>query len=50
MSEQLLSVREGAGYDKVYPFGRKPEKDVSWSPEREPFAHSPTEEEEEEYD
>ena len=48
-SEQSSSVREGAGYDEVYPLGHEPEEDVTWSPEREPSAHSPAEEEEEEY-
>ena len=46
-SEQSLSVREGVGYDEVYSSKCKPRKDVTWSPKREPFAHSPFEEEEE---
>lgn len=50
MSEQSLSVREGEGYDEVYPSRYDPKEDVSWSPEREPSAHSPSEEEEEWYE
>ena len=42
-----LSVCEGAGYDEVYPSGHVPVKDLTWSLEREPYAHSPNEEEEE---
>ena len=49
-SEQSSSVRKGADYDEFYPLGREPEKDVTWSPEREPSAHSPVEEEDEEYE
>ena len=49
-SEQSLSVRKGADYDEFYPLGREPEEDVTWSPEREPSAHSPVEEEEKEYE
>ena len=50
MSEQSSSVREGAGYDEVYPLGRGPEEGLTWSLEREPSAHSPNEEEEEDYE
>lgn len=50
MSEQSLSIREGEGYDEVYPSRYDPKEDVSWSPEREPSAHSPSEEEEEWYE
>lgn len=50
MSEQLSSVCEAAGYNVVYPSGRELEKDVPQSPERELFARSPTEEEEDEED
>ena len=39
MSEQSL-VREGAGYDKVFPLGHEPEKGFSWSSERELLAYS----------
>ena len=39
------SVREGAGYDEVYPLGHEPEEDLTWSLKRDPSAHSPTEEE-----
>ena len=46
-SKQSSSVREGAGYDEVYPSGHVPVKDLTWSLEREPYAHSPNEEEEE---
>ena len=45
-SEQSSSVREGAGYDKVYPSEHKLEEDLFWSLAREPFTHSPIEEEE----
>ena len=38
-SEQS-SVREGAGYDKVFPLGHEPEKGFSWSSERELLAYS----------
>ena len=41
------SVREGAGYDEVYPSGHEPEEDLTWSLKRDPSAHSPTEEEKE---
>ena len=47
-SEQSSLVCKGAGYDKVYPSRRELEKDVTWSLKKEPFAHSPTEEENEE--
>ena len=50
MSEQSSSVRVGAGYDEVYPLGRGPEEGLTWSLEREPSAHSPNEEEEEDYE
>ena len=36
-----MSVREGVGYNKVYLSGHGPEEGLSWSSEREPFAHSP---------
>ena len=49
MSEQLSSVREGAGYNEVYPSSRG-SKGLTQSPEREPSAHSPNEEEEEDYE
>ena len=38
-SEQL-SVCEGAGYDEVFPSGYGPKECLSWSTEKEPFAHS----------
>ena len=41
------SVREGAGYDEVYPSGHEPEEDLTWSLKRDPSAHSPAEEEKE---
>ena len=28
----MSSICEGAGYDEVYPSGRKPEEDLTWSP------------------
>ena len=34
MSEQS-SIREGAGYDEVFPSGHEPEEGFSWSLERE---------------
>ena len=49
-SEQSSLVHEGAGYDEVYPLGRGPEEGLTWSLEREPSAHSPNEEEEEDYE
>ena len=45
-SEQLSLVRKGAGYDKVYPSGCEPKKDLTQSPAREPSTHSPAEGEE----
>ena len=45
-----MSIREGAGYDEVYSSGCEPIEDLTWSPEREPSAHSPAKEEEEEYE
>ena len=39
-SELSSSIREGAGYDEIYPSGRKPEEDFPWSAKREPSAHS----------
>ena len=35
-----MSVREGAGYDEVFPSGYGPEECLSWSTERELSAHS----------
>ena len=49
-SEQLSSVCEGVGYDEVYPSGRGPNEGLTWSPEREPSAHSPDDEKEEDYE
>lgn len=48
-SEQSSSVREGVGYDEVYPSGCEPVEDWTQSPERESSAHSSIDEEEEEY-
>lgn len=45
----MSSVHEGEGCNKVYPSRREPVEDLTWSPEREPSAHSPAEEEHEEY-
>ena len=45
-SEQSSSIHDGAGYDKVYPLGYRPEEGSSWSSEREPSAHSLVDEEE----
>ena len=45
-SKQLLSVREEASYNEVYPSGHRPNEGLSWSSEREPSTHSPVEEEE----
>lgn len=42
MSEQL-SVREGEGYNEIFPLGHKPVESFSWSSERESSAHSPDE-------
>lgn len=50
MNEQSSSVREGTGYDEVYPFRCEPKEDVSCSPKREPSAHSLAEEKDEEYE
>ena len=44
-SEQS-SVREGAGYDKVFPSGHRPEEGLSWLSERKPSTRSPVNEEE----
>ena len=44
-SEQLLSVRRGAGYDEVYPSGHEPMEDLTWSLERKLSTHSLAEEE-----
>ena len=49
-SEQLSSVHEGAGYNKVYPLGCRPMEDLTWFPKWESSTHSPTEEEKEEYE
>ena len=49
-SEQLSSVCEGVGYDEVYPSGHGPNEGLTWSPEREPSAHSPDDEKEEDYE
>ena len=43
MSEQL-SVRDGAGYDKVFPSGHEPKEGFSWLSEREMSAQSSDEE------
>jgi len=45
-SEQSSSIREGVGYDEVYPSGRELEEDLTWSLARELSAHSPTKGEE----
>lgn len=50
MSKQLSSVCEGASYNEVYPSGHELEEDLTWSPKREPCAHSPVEGEEEKYE
>ena len=42
------SVREGAGYDEVFPSSQKPEEGLSWSSEREMSAQ-PFDEEMESY-
>ena len=44
-SEQS-SIREGVGYDKVFPLGHGPEEGLSWSSERESSTHSPIDKEE----
>ena len=49
-SEQSSSIREGAGYDEVYSSGHGPKEGLTQSPEREPSAHSPDDEEEEDYE
>ena len=46
-SEQSLSVCKGASYDEIYLSGHEPMKDLTWSLEREPSAHSLIGEEEE---
>lgn len=46
-SEQSSSVLGGASYDEFYLSGHNPMKDLSWLLEREPFAHSLAEEEDE---
>ena len=43
-SKQSSPIREGASYDEVYPSGHNPMEDLTQSLEREPFAHSRTEE------
>ena len=47
MSEQSSSICKSAGCDEVYPSGREPMEDLTWSPKREQSAHSLAEEEEE---
>ena len=47
MSEQLSLVHESTSYDEVYLPSHEPMEDLTWPPEKEPFAHSLTEEEEE---
>ena len=49
-SEQLSSLHEGVGYDEVYLLECEPNESLSWSPEREPSAYSPTEGEKKEYE
>ena len=46
-SEQSSSVREGTGYNEIYPSGHEPLEDLTWSTNKEPSAHSPAKEEEE---
>ena len=46
MSGQSLAVHEGTGYNEIYLSGHEPMEDFTWSPKREPSAHSPTKEEE----
>ena len=46
MNEQS-SVYEGVGYNELYSSNYEPEEYIFSSPEREPFAHSLAEEEEE---
>ena len=43
---QSLSVREGAGYNEVFPLGHGPKEGLSWSSEKETSAHSPINKEE----
>ena len=43
MSEQS-SVRDGAGYDEVFPSGHEPKEGFSWLSERETSAQSSDEE------
>ena len=45
-SEQSSLVCEGAGYDEVFPLGHGLEEGLSWSSERDLFAHSPVDGEE----
>ena len=45
MSEQL-SIREGVGYNKLFPLGYRLEEGLSWSSEREPSTRSLVNEEE----
>ena len=49
-SEQSSSVCEGASYDEVNLSGCELMEDLTWSPKREPSAHSFTEEEKKEYE
>ena len=45
MSEHSSSVHKEAGYNEVYSSVHRPEEGLSWSSEREPFAHSPDDKE-----
>ena len=45
-SEQSSSVREGMDYEEVYPSGREPKKDLTWSLTKELSPHSPAKGEE----
>ena len=47
-SELSSSVREGAGYDEVYPLGRELEEDFPQSPEKELSTYSLSDEKENE--
>ena len=47
-SELSSSVREGVGYDEIYPSEHEPKEYFLWSLEREPSTHSFSDEEEEE--
>ena len=47
MSEQLSLVHESTSYDEVYLSSHEPMEDLTWPQEKEPSAHSFTEEEEE---